>query len=84
MVPYWMVFCDMVCQVFLSLFPEYAEMVLSDSVSDPIKSNVYCKIYFCFAVLLNMLFATVFYVAIGVGGCRWTIYTRAALIEVAL
>ena len=46
MVPYWVVFCDIVCQVFLSLFPEYTEMVVSDSISDPIKSHVYCSIYF--------------------------------------
>ena len=82
MMPYWVVFCDIVCQVFLYLFPEYVEMVLSDSVSDPIKSHVYCLRSFCFAVLLTMLIAAVLYVATGVSGCRWPIYTRDILIEV--
>ena len=43
MVPYRVVFCVVVCQVFLSLSPEYAGMVLSDSISDPIKYHVYCS-----------------------------------------
>ena len=38
---------------------------------------------FCVAVLLTMLFAAVLSVATGVGGCRWTIYARAILIEAA-
>ena len=46
MVPYRVVICDIVCQVFLSLFPEYVEMVFPDSVSDLIKSHVYYLIYF--------------------------------------
>ena len=46
MVPYRVVFYDIVCQVFLSLFPEYAEMISPDSVSDPIKYHVYRSIYF--------------------------------------
>ena len=37
----------------------------------------------CFADLLTILFATIFYVATGVGGCRWPIYARDVLIEVA-
>ena len=82
MVPYWVVFCDIVCQVFLSLSPEYVKMVLSDSVSDPIKYDVYCSRCFCFAVPLTMLFASVLSVATGVGGCWWTISARAVLVEV--
>ena len=41
MVPYRVVFCDIACKIFLSLFLEYVEIFLSDSVSDPINSNVY-------------------------------------------
>ena len=78
-----MVFCDIVCQVFLSLFPEYVAMVLSDSVSDPIKYHVNCLRSFFFSVLLTMLFAAVFSVATYVGGCWWPISDRAVLIEVA-
>ena len=78
-----MVFCDIVCQVFLSLLAEYVEMFFPDSISDPIKSHIYCSRFFCFAVLLTMLFASVLYVATGVGGCRRPISARAVLIEVA-
>ena len=46
MVPYRVVFCDIFCQVFISFFPEYVEMVFLDSVSDPIKYHVYCTISF--------------------------------------
>ena len=45
MVRYWVVFYDIIRQVFLSLLPEYAEMILSYSVSDPITSHVYCSGY---------------------------------------
>ena len=38
---------------------------------------------FCFAVLLTMMFATVFSVATGVGGFMWPISSGAVLIEVA-
>ena len=58
-------------------------MVLSDSVSDPIKAHVYCSRFFCFSVPLTMLFVAVFPVATGVGGCRWPIYARGVLIEVS-
>ena len=37
---------------------------------------------FCFAVPLTMLFVAVLSVANGVGGCRWPISARDALIEV--
>ena len=46
MVPYLVVFCDIVFQVFISFLPEYVEMVLLDSVSDPIKSHVCFSRYF--------------------------------------
>ena len=45
-VPYQEIFCDTVCRVFLSIFPEYLEMVFSDSVSNRIKYHVYCSRYF--------------------------------------
>ena len=83
MVPYWVVSCDITHKVFLSLFPEYVEMILSYSVYDPIKSRVYCSGYFCFAVPLTMLFAAVLSVATVVGGCEWPIYGRAVLVDVA-
>ena len=47
-VPYRVVFCDIICQVFISFFPEYLEMILSYSVAYPIKSHVYCSGYFLF------------------------------------
>ena len=81
MVPDWVVFCDIICQVFLFLFPEYVEMILLYSISDPIKFHVYCSGYFCFAIPLTMLFETVFSVATGVGGCEWPVYARSILID---
>ena len=38
---------------------------------------------FCFAVTLTIFIDAVLPVATGVGGCRWTIYYRAVLVEVA-
>ena len=52
MLLYWVVFCDIVCQVFLSLFLEYVEMVLSDYFFDPIKYHVYCTRYFIGSMML--------------------------------
>ena len=57
-------------------------MVLSYSVSDPIRSHLYCSGLF-FAVLIAMLFASVLSVATGVGGCWWPISSRAILVDVA-
>ena len=45
-VSYRVVFCDIVRQVFLSIFPEYVEIVLLNSVFGPIKSRVDCLRYF--------------------------------------
>ena len=42
------VFCDIFFQAFLFLFPEYVEMIFSDSVSDSIKYLVYYLICFAF------------------------------------
>ena len=39
---------------------------------------------FCFAVPLTMRFASALTVATGVGGCGWTIYTRAVIVYVTL
>ena len=39
--------------------------------------------HFCFTVLLTMLFADVFSVATGVGGCMCPMSAKAVLIEVA-
>ena len=83
MVIYRVVFCEIVCQVLLSLFLEYVEMVFPDSISDPIKLYVYCSIYFLFSVPLTMLFVAVISVDTGVGGCWWIIFARAVLTEVA-
>ena len=49
MVPYLLVFCDMIRPVFLFFFPEYVEIILSYSVAYPIKSYVYCSRYFLFS-----------------------------------
>ena len=57
-------------------------MVLSYFVSDPIKSHVDCSVYF-FAVPLTMLFSAVLSVATVFGGCRWPIYDRNVLADVA-
>ena len=65
--------CDIIRQVFLSLFPEYVEIVFSYSVSDPIKYHVYCSGFFCFDVPLTILFYDIFSISTGVGGCGWTI-----------
>ena len=59
MVPDWVVFCYIIRYIFLFLLPECVEMVSYYSVSGPIKSYVGGSIYFCFAVLLTMMFATV-------------------------
>ena len=42
-VPYWVVFCDIIRQVFLYFSPEYVEMIL---IAYPIKYHVYCSGYF--------------------------------------
>ena len=42
MVPNWVVFCEVVCDIFLTLLPEYAEVVLSDFITHPIKSHINC------------------------------------------
>ena len=57
--------------VFLSLFPEYVEMILLDYVSDPLKYHVYCSRYFCFDVPLTILFSDVFGVPSLVGPSSW-------------
>ena len=59
------------------------ETVLSYSVSNPIKSHVYCSDFFCFAVTLKVLFATVLSVATGVGGCGFPISARDILMDFA-
>ena len=58
-------------------------MVLSDSVSDTIKSHVYCSRSFCFALLLTMMLAAILSVAASAGGCWWPISARAVLMDVA-
>ena len=55
-----MMFCDIIHQVFPSLLPEYADMIFSYYVYDPIRYHVYYYGYFCFSVTFRMLFAAVF------------------------
>ena len=76
MVTDWVVFCDIIHWVFLSLFPEYVEIVFWYSVSDPIKYHLYCSGYFYFSVLLMIMFANLWSVATGVGGCWWPISAK--------
>ena len=83
MVPDWVVFCGIICQVFISLFPEYVEIVFSYSVSYPINSHVGGLRLFCFTVPLTILFAAVLSVATNVGGGWWPISDRAVLLAVA-
>ena len=66
---------------FLPLFPEYVEMVLSYSVSDPIKYHFYCS--GLFAVPLKILFAAVLSAATGVSGCWWLISAWVIFMDVA-
>ena len=77
-----MVFCDIIRQVFIYLFPEYVEMILSYYVADQIQFHVYCSVSFP-PVPLTMLFDAVFYVAVSVGGCKWPISDRAVCMDVA-
>ena len=82
MVPYWVVFCYIFCQVF-SLFPEYAIFFLILSLTQ--YNIIYIAIdIFCFAVPLIMLFTDVLYVTTAVGDCWWHISARNVLVEVAL
>ena len=82
--PYQVVFCDIVYQVFIFLFPEYVEMILSDSVSDGINLMYIARDLFCYAVPLTVIYAALLSVATGVGGCRCLISSRAVLVEVYL
>ena len=83
MVLYWVVFCDIIREVFLYLLLEYAEMILSYSDSDPIKSHIYCYGPFCFDVPFTMMFAAALSVSTGAGGCNWPISARPVCIDVA-
>ena len=58
------------------------KIVLSYSVSDPIKSHVYFSGYF-FAVPFTILFTAVLSFAAGVGSFWWLIYARSVLMDVA-
>ena len=80
-VPYWVLSYHITPQVFLSLFPEYVEIILSYSVSDPIKYHVYCFGFF-FLFYSRFMFAGVFSVAAGVGGCEWLVSAREVCIDV--
>ena len=73
MFSYWVFFCDIICQFFPSLLPEYVEMILSYSVLYPIKYHIYCSGYFCFSVPFTMIFDGVLSVDTGVGGCEFPI-----------
>ena len=54
---------------------------MSYSLSDPIKSHINCS-RFVFPVPLMMLFAAVYSVATGVGGCGWPILDRVVPLAV--
>ena len=58
-------------------------MVLSYSISDPIKNHVNGSRYFCFAIPLTMLFSYVLSFATGVGGYWYPISARSILMAVA-
>ena len=83
--PYMVVFCYMVRQIFLFLFLEYTENGFVVFYLWP--NKISCQLpwdIFCFIVPFTMLFATVLSVAISVGGCRWPISARDVfLVEVA-
>ena len=55
------------------------EVVFSDSITHPIKYQIYCSGFF---VLFTMLFAVELYVTTVSGGCGWPIYVRVVRIEV--
>ena len=54
----------------------------SDSMFDPINLIYIAIDFFCFAVLLTILFAVILSVATGVGDCWWTISAISILVEV--
>ena len=56
---------------------------MSYSVSDPIKSHVYCYRYFSFAVPFTILFDIELSVATIVAGCWWPISARTVLVAVS-
>ena len=60
------------------------EIIFLDSVSEPIKSHVYCSISFFLAFPLTMMFAAVLSIATGVGGCWCPISAREVLMDVTL
>ena len=83
MMPDLVVLCDIIRHIFLYLFPEFVETILSYYISDPIKPHAYCSRYFCFAVPLTIIFAALLSIATGVGGCWWPISARAILMDVS-
>ena len=82
MFPDQAVFCDIICQVFPSLLPEYVDIILSYSIPYPIKSHVYCSECFYYSVQFTILFAAVLPVSTGVGGCGWTFYDTEVRVDV--
>ena len=70
MVPNWVLFGEIVRRVFLTFLSEYVEMVLSYSVSHPIKYHIYFSAYTVWDVPLMILFVDVVSVATVVY-CYW-------------
>ena len=84
MVPYWVVFCDIIRKIFLSLLPEYVEIIFLYSVFDPIKYHIYCYgTLCCFDVTLVLISVDVLSAVTGVGGCECPIYARDVCMDVA-
>ena len=79
MVTDWVVFCDIICHVFLSLLPEYLEMVFSYYVSEPIKSHAYFSGSFLFLCSINY---AVFRYIVFCHWCWWPIFDRNVFMNI--
>ena len=83
MVSNQVVFDEIFCHIFLTFHPEYAEMVLLYSVSHSINIISIALDLLCLAILFKFLFATVLFVATGVGGYGWPISARKVRMDVS-
>ena len=83
-VPTWVVFCEIFCQIFLTCLPEYVEMVLSHLILHLIKYHIYRSGLVFFFVPFPMLCTPELYVATGFGDCVWPISSRGGFMEVSV
>ena len=77
------VFVEIVCQVFPSFFPEYAEIIFSYSVAHLIKSHFYCSGYCLFGCSIHYYISAVLSVSTVIGVFWRPIYARPVRMDVA-